>query len=305
MPKVLVVDDAVVDRRLVGGLLAGDPAFQVEFAGGGREALELIARAAPNVVVTDLRMPEMDGMQLVEHIRQYHPLVPVILMTSVGSEEIAVQALRAGASSYVPKRLLAQELISTVHSVLSVAIRQRNHARVMQRMASQHAVFVFENDSALIPQVVGFLQEHVTQMGICDDADRMRIGVALEEALVNAVYHGNLEVTSHLREQDDRAYYDLIERRSGEAPYRDRRVHVEASLSPDLAVFVVRDEGNGFDPTCLPDPTDPANLDRVCGRGVLLMRTFMDEVRYNERGNEVTLTKRRRAPQAVAGNGAS
>jgi len=55
----------------------------------------------------------------------------------------------------------------------------------------------------------------------------------------------------------------------------------------------VRDEGPGFDPASLPDPTDPANLDRPCGRGMLLMRTFMDNVIYNDRGNEVTLFKER------------
>ena len=55
--------------------------------------------------------------------------------------------------------------------------------------------------------------------------------------------------------------------------------------------YVIRDEGPGFDPATLPDPTDPANLDRPCGRGLLLMRTFMDDVGYNRSGNEVTLIK--------------
>ena len=54
-------------------------------------------------------------------------------------------------------------------------------------------------------------------------------------------------------------------------------------------MYTVRDEGPGFDPASLPDPTDPANLDRPCGRGLLLMRTFMDNVIFNDKGNEVTL----------------
>ena len=55
----------------------------------------------------------------------------------------------------------------------------------------------------------------------------------------------------------------------------------------------IRDEGDGFDPSKLPDPTDPENLDRPCGRGVMLMRAFMDDVRYNATGNEVTLVRKR------------
>lgn len=69
-------------------------------------------------------------------------------------------------------------------------------------------------------------------------------------------------------------------------------MYVEANFSREKAVFMVRDEGTGFDPSALPDPTDPANLDKSSGRGVLLMRTFMDRVDYNEVGNVVTLTKR-------------
>jgi anti-sigma regulatory factor (Ser/Thr protein kinase) len=56
--------------------------------------------------------------------------------------------------------------------------------------------------------------------------------------------------------------------------------------------FVIADEGPGFDPSRLPDPTDPAQLERVHGRGLLLIRTFMDEVSHNERGNEITMVKR-------------
>jgi anti-sigma regulatory factor (Ser/Thr protein kinase) len=70
---------------------------------------------------------------------------------------------------------------------------------------------------------------------------------------------------------------------------------VTARLTPARAAFVVHDQGPGFDVARLPDPTDPMFLERPSGRGVLLMRTFMDEVRYNATGNRVTLVKCRAA----------
>ena len=88
-----------------------------------------------------------------------------------------------------------------------------------------------------------------------------------------------------------------INDRRDRAPYRDRRIHVRARLDPRQATFVIRDEGEGFDPSLIPDPTDPENLENVAGRGILLIRTFMDEVVYNKSGNEVTLVKRGRRPQ--------
>jgi len=66
-----------------------------------------------------------------------------------------------------------------------------------------------------------------------------------------------------------------------------------ASLSSDAATFTVRDEGPGFDVAELPDPTDPENMLKPGGRGVMLIRTFMDETSYNEIGNEITMTKHR------------
>ena len=111
------------------------------------------------------------------------------------------------------------------------------------------------------------------------------------------MYHGNLELSSALREADCEAYHALAEQRTQQPPYRDRRVFVKATLTEDEAVFTVRDEGPGFDPSLLPDPTNPSNLEKVSGRGILLMRTFMDDVIYNDVGNCVRLVKRRNASQ--------
>ena len=121
----------------------------------------------------------------------------------------------------------------------------------------------------------------------------MRIGVALREAVVNAIYHGNLELTSQLREDDESAFDRLAEQRLAEGVFAGRRVHVTARETRNDVTYVIRDEGRGFDPTTLPDPTDPANLERSTGRGLLLIRTFMDEVHHNAVGNEITLVKRR------------
>ena len=68
---------------------------------------------------------------------------------------------------------------------------------------------------------------------------------------------------------------------------------MSANLTPGEARFVIADEGRGFDVGAVPDPTAPENLARPSGRGIFLMKTFLDDVRYNEAGNEVTLLKRR------------
>ena len=302
MATVLVVDDAAVDRRHVGDLLRRDCRLEVQFAVDGADALAKMEESLPDLVVTDLIMPRMDGLELVAAARARYPLVPVILITSQGNEEIAVQALQEGAASYVPKRMVAQSLLETIESVWAVTSRRRCRTRLMGCMTKNHCTFVLENDLTLTRPLVLYLQETLGHIGLCDEADGTRIGVALEEALSNALYHGNLGLDSELKERDDEAYYALVRERMHQPPYRDRRIHVATRLSTDEAVFEIRDEGSGFDVRALPDPTDPANLERLSGRGVLLMRTFMDEVVYNDVGNTVTMTKRRNGRKAQAGS---
>jgi len=292
MPTVLVVDDSALDRRHIGELLDECPDLHVEYATDGGEALARIERAEPDLVVTDLIMPGVNGLELVTASRDRHPLVPVILMTSKGSEEVAVEALQLGAASYVPKHMLARQLPDTIYQVLAVSGRQRSYTRLMGCMTKSHCEFVLENDCSLIPPLVRYLQDSVGHFGFCADADRTRIGIALEEALANALCHGNLEIGSELRGTDEQAHDSLIQQRRGQAPYCDRRIHVQATLDITGATFHVRDEGPGFDPSQLPDPTDPENLEKCSGRGILLMRTFMDQVLFNDQGNAVTMLKR-------------
>jgi anti-sigma regulatory factor (Ser/Thr protein kinase) len=188
---------------------------------------------------------------------------------------------------------LSTDLLDNVRSVLAVARQQRGHQRLMRYIKESSFAFELENDAGLIAPLVGLVQEKMTEAELGDEADRLRLGIALEEALTNAMYHGNLELDSALRENDDRIYYDLARQRSQQPPYCHRRIYVETRHSDDAMCIVIRDEGLGFDPKSLPDPTDPENLERASGRGMLLIKTFMDEVRHNAKGNEITMIKRR------------
>jgi DNA-binding NtrC family response regulator len=112
------------------------------FAENGKEALEKLAHQAVDLIVTDLMMPEMDGLQLLRAVRRDYPQLPVILMTASGSEQMAVEALQEGAASYVPKRVLARRLGETVARVLDASRKERTHSEVGKRLVSQEFTFV-------------------------------------------------------------------------------------------------------------------------------------------------------------------
>jgi CheY-like chemotaxis protein len=300
MATVLVVDDSSLDRHLAGSLLEKHAAsgasdeiapLKVVYAADGQEALTVMRRETPDLVVTDMQMPEMDGLALVEAIRNQFSLVPVILMTARGSEDLAIDALHKGAAGYVPKKNLARNLGTTVENVLALSQAERGQQRVLKCLLQTESHYVLENDPALITPLVGLVKENLVRMKLCDDNGRIRVAVSLREALINAIHHGNLEIRPEGRDEDEVAYRQRIEERRRQVPYRDRRVHVFVKETRAEATYVIRDEGPGFAPAQLPDPKK-ANLEEM-GRGLMLIRTFMDEVRLNEAGNEITLIKRR------------
>ena len=131
MATILVVDDVALDRHLAGTLLEEHSGWSAIYAEDGREALSLIKRKVPDLVLTDLQMPELNGLELVEAIRRDYAHVPVILMTAHGSEDIAVAALKRGAASYVPKRDLARDLVPTTEKVLGMARFNWNQQQVL------------------------------------------------------------------------------------------------------------------------------------------------------------------------------
>lgn len=294
--RILIVDDNPTDLKIAGAIVEKQLGHRALFATNGVEALDVVKADPPSIVLADLQMPDMNGLELVEEMQSKYPLIPVVIFTAYGSEEIALQALQAGAASYVPKRIMATDLGGVLEAVLAASEVDLRRHRVLQCLVRCEHEFCLTNDPSLIPPLVAMLQETLIAMRLCHENGRIRIGVALEEALCNALYHGNLEVSSDLRQcSGDQPYRALIEQRRRESPYQERVVHVHTSMTREEASFIIRDEGPGFDPNALPDPTDPANLERASGRGLLLIRTFMDQVTYNARGNQVTMVKRQEA----------
>jgi len=294
MERILVVDDSQEARDLAGECLR-DHGMTPLFACNGREALSVIDEHPPDAVLTDLDMPEMDGLELVRLVRSKHSGLPVVLMTSHGSEETAVRALRAGALSYVPKAKLRNNLCDAMGMVMAAVEERRFRERTRTLLEHSESSFVLGYEMDSPNALISHLQGNLRQLNFCDDTELFQIGTALAEAFSNAIDHGNLELDSAIREEGADAYAKLRQLRASQLPYRDRRVHVTELLRPDVVQYCVLDEGKGFDVSRVPDPLHPDCLLKVSGRGLLLLRTFMDEVSFNEAGNEVTLIRRRRA----------
>lgn len=290
MAHILVVDDSAVDRTIAGRLLERNSEWTIVYAGNGKEAVARLESQPPDLIITDLQMPEMNGLELVETVRDKYPHIPVILMTGVGSEAIASEAIRKGAASYVPKEELVAGLAETVSRLLATVQPQQTRQRLQNCLTEIH--YVIPNDLCLLSALTRELRQMIGERKLFSESDCLRYVTAIDEALMNAYYHGNLEISSELRADDPDSHYSLANQRRQQPPYCDRRIDVQVRFTADEVAITVRDEGSGFDLESLPDPTAPEYIDRPYGRGILLMRVFADELRFNDRRNEVTLVKR-------------
>ena len=290
---ILVVDDSPTQLRQIQFLLERE-GFVVQSAEDGVQAIAAIENNMPMLVVTDLQMPEMNGLELVASVNQTIPSLPVILTTSKGNEKIASQALKAGAASYVPKRELNETLIPVLQQVMAVNKAAKAVPAVAQNAVESTITLEVTNDEGQIPDIISRLELPMVELDLFDEGERMQIAMALDEALLNAMIHGNLEVSSELRQNDDGApYVNMIAQRKEETPYKDRKVTIKLEATNEQVTFTIRDDGPGFDAAALRDPTDPENIERAGGRGLLLINAFMDEVSHNEVGNEIRMTKRK------------
>ncbi len=264
MTTVLIVDDSALDRELAKRILAEDSQLAIETVDAGRAALDRLSEGGVDLVLTDLMMPDINGLQLVTTIRVDHPDVPVIIMTGGGTEVVAMNALAQGAASYVPKRMLNEWLLKTAHDVLSLKQAQRTHGMLLECFNVVQFELDLHDDVTLIDPLVEYLQQIVSGMQLFDATESYRLGVGLKEALQNALY-------------------------------RQRTIHFVVRIDHHKARFTLRaqpDDGSVFDAGAVPAGDDLDALKTTDERGFMLMRSHLDDVRVNANGTEVVLIKR-------------
>ncbi len=294
-PRILVVDDSATTRCSLARLLESQLVCSVVTADNVDHAIKVIeADTAIQMVLTDLIMPDRDGLELVQYVRQNHPQIPVMLMTGRGNEEIAMKALMAGAISYVPKRNLNDHLVPILLPILENLRQTSDRNAIRSCLDTIEMTFVIGNRLNLISSLIAYMRGLIEPFDFLDETILNRCDLCLHEALMNAIVHGNLEIDSAVRRlADERIYHRLIEQRCRDLQYAARRVTVTLKANRDHVCYKVEDQGPGFDPTRLPCPSDPANLELTSGRGLFLIRTFMDEVQFGPRGVPITMIKHR------------
>lgn len=262
--RVLVVDDEDLVRDLLTHYLV-QLGFEVIQAEDGSKALSLYRENPVDLVLSDVRMPRLDGLQLLVTLKDINPRLPVVLISGHGEVEVVVQALKAGADNFLAKPLRMDILARVVEQSLSLAWTAP-HGLSQGMHVHQNTVVSAPSRREMVHEVLQVVTQSAVSTGYCQHDLDNNLKLALVEAFTNAMEHGN--------------HWD-----------EDLQVVVRVEMTSEQLKVSITDQGPGFQVSALPDPTCDEHLICERGRGVFLMRTIMDEVTFSPAGNCVTMIK--------------
>ncbi len=214
-----------------------------------------------DLIITDLDNEENFDSRLNGNSPACFPTI-----TENPSENLKIKAFKICARNFNRGTLDETELKEFFDTILNFKTKFIDKAEFIQNIREK-IEFEFPSTIAVMHTILDYLMTRIEKVGVINP-ETSNLFIALDEAFVNAVKHGNK--------------FDA-----------QKLVRITAEVSTKEARFTIEDEGEGFDVNSIPDPTNPENLFKSSGRGVMFIHNIMDEVKYNDRGNKLEMVKRK------------
>lgn len=261
--NILLVDDDESILRLLSKILLSEN-HRVTTTMNGTEAIELFKSGKFDLVITDMYMPEMDGLDVIRNLKDIEVNIPIIVLTAAGSVGNVVHSLKLGAFNYMTKPFNVNEVCEVVQKALLANASITSKRNFLQYLNHSTSSFRVTSDIAHLDEMSYFLNHW---LGFWSFKSIWQVQLAFTEAFTNAVCHGN-------------------------GSDKSKFVQVEIAFARDRVNISIEDEGSGF---AVPDLSNYALKDDIysgSGRGIFLINSYMDSLSYNERGNRITMMKK-------------
>lgn len=288
--KILIVEDDLASLSFLEMILKKE-GFDYRTAENGRLGYHIFKEYQPDIVLTDVNMDEMSGLELLEKVKRERAETIVILLTAYTSEENVMSAMRYGANNYFKKPVLKNTFLSVLRKYANI-IQMQNYDKEIVSFQVKHTFNLqFPSNIDLIPSIVNYLVKETS--GILSPSIQLDVRLGLSELLINAVEHGNMEISFEDKEQaiQDDTLQDLYNSRMKNEIFSKRVVDVKYSMDGKSCEWTITDQGCGFDFLKIPDPVTEDGLLRMHGRGIFICRFQFDKMEYIETGNIVKVTK--------------
>ncbi len=298
--RILIVDDDKYISLLMYNFL-DDEGYICETAENGLEALERIRKGNTyDIVLLDFVMPQMNGLEFLAAVREINPGLPVMMISGYRTRENTLEALKLGAIGFIKKPFSLNIVLKNLRLVLNASRNKQEQGPIISFLKKGSMEFAFKSGHIEPDKVSLYLANHLGEMGFIEGPRISTVALAFSEVITNALEHGNLELPiNHFVENQNDETRQFIEDQKNErlrsAHYADRVITLHYSFQNNETRVTVTDEGPGFDVDSIreflatQDATAAANH---VGTGLILLRYAVDEVLFNDKGNEVTLVIR-------------
>jgi len=291
MNQILIIDDEEAVRNVLEIALT-EKGYEVAVAENGKKGLELFKKKRPEIVLTDVMMPEMTGLEFTRFLNEMNTDTDVIVMTGYGTEEVVIEALHAGASNYIKKPILFEDLFSIIDRIITKRKNKRRVEPAKDAVVFEKKDLVIGNDLSTVWGAVNQLLFNLHSGIDRNVVEGMRIG--LYEIIVNAIEHGNLGITyeEKSRAQKNNSYVQLLQDRKNKADEEEKKVRISSTYDREWLIIQIKDDGKGFDYRGIPEARSSETMLASHGRGIFLTSLYFDTLSFIDPGNAVRLTKK-------------
>lgn len=284
--KILIVDDDLAIRTYLESALKVEN-HEVQTAENGLIGLSLFPTFKPDLILSDIQMPEMDGLEMLATIRSQDEDIIIIIMTGYGSEENAIKALNLGANNYLKKPILHPDLLNIIQKCETIVKTKGNKPQISELIQKREVTMKFGNDVEKLPDIIEHL---IAEVGdLLPKVKQTGIRLSLMELLINAIEHGNFEITDQEKMEalETNKYKDLLKGKLENSPFAVREITVDFKQDPTGIEWIITDEGQGFDWKSIASPLEASKSNLNRGRGIFLSRFQFDELEFIGKGNQI------------------
>ncbi|MCW7479856.1 ATP-binding response regulator [Leptospira kanakyensis] len=288
--KILFVDDEDTIRELFWEYFKDE--FNVTLASDGLEALTISNQNTFDLIISDISLPKLNGIQFIQKLRADGNQTPFLVITGDSDIQIAIDVFRMGAVDFFLKPFRMEALRSRIKKFENADVD-------LTLLFNSGEIIQFSDDCKIKirPQIkklnsyIAFIVKQILNSPLATHEDLISIKIVLYELLANAIEHGVAGV-SYAEKQEcleaNEDYFKLVDSRCAE---NNSSVFIEISMDDVGVTIVIRDEGNGFAVSQIPNPVVNPAANLVSGRGIFLAKMNIDSIVYNEKGNEVRFFK--------------
>ncbi len=247
----------------------------------------------PELVVLDISDPDVDYPAILNKVMQDPWLESIAFI--VLSEQVTNELLTQYKLYNIVFFLSHREITRAFPKIFMILSRDKQflyYSSIVEKLTSPSGVFEIYNDIHLVNYYATLFSNYLFKEGYIDINKKYSTYLALSELLINGIEHGNLKITYQQKSRllaKGYSIQDAIDLKIKKGVAVGERVTLQYKIEREKSTFVITDEGDGFDTSRLPDPTDPSHLAEEHGRGIFLSMTGVDRLSYNDKGNAVTV----------------